>query len=179
MTVTATSSMARSIASAITLLSRSATFQTRVGAASAAAALPHIYGYEPYRAGVEDHADHRPRAIVDFSENFQWLPLQRACTHIRLDVAGQVLVILEDNANFNWLDETSDADFNDSFIDFSNFAGGVMDDMSGLLNDATYDSFGFQSITMLSPPVRTDIADRSSDHDFWFAVFAFEREGLS
>jgi hypothetical protein len=182
MTVTATSSMARAIASAIDLIASSSTFQTRVGAANAAAAKAHIYGYETYipadGAGDEDQSPLRPCATIDIGENFDWDAIAAGCTHIRLDVSGAVVVILEDNANLTWVNEDSDDDYNDSFLDFLNFCGGVIDDMSGKLHDSTLDTFGFQSVSMLSPPFRASTEARTAGNDHWFAVFGLKRQGV-
>jgi hypothetical protein len=180
-TVTPTSSMARAVSSVISLVAASATFQARVGAANATEARAHIYGHEAYippTANADEGVSGlRPFAVVDIADRFEWLPMQMSC-FIRLDVAGDVVLVLEDNARETWINDDSEPSYSDSFVDFLNFAGGVADDMNGKLSDATYDSFGFQSVRLLSPPTRSMPEDRgNTDTDHWFAVFAFTRDG--
>lgn len=181
MTVTATSSMARAIASAISLVAASSTFQTRVGAGNATAALASIYAYELYEPAEnvadEDQAALRPCAVIDFGENFEWIALAQGCSSISLDCSGQILVIIEDNAAKKWVNADSTDDYNDSFLDFLNYCGGVMDDMSGKLNNGSEDTFGFSGVSMLAPPMRTPHEERTSVNDQWFAFFGLTREG--
>lgn len=182
MTVTPTSSMARAVSSVISLVAASATFQTRVGAANATEARAHIYGHEAYTPAADNSeegvAGLRPFAVVDIADRFDWSPLQPSC-FIRLDVSGDVVLVLEDNARETWINDDSEPSYSDSFVDFLNFAGGVIDDMNGKLNDASMDTFGFQSVRMLAPPTRSDADQRGAGtDDHWFAMFVFSREAV-
>ena len=186
MTVTPTSTMALAVGSAIELLAASPTFQTRVGAANAAAAKANIYTYEAARRAASNGGEAikglRPFAIVDMSDSFNWQPISQGCSAIHLQVAGQITVVISDNARLT--DIGGDDGPNDSYLDFLNFAGGVMDDMSGRLNNGVQDTFGFQAVEMIEPPVRTDWEARPLDgdpeqtaEDEFTVIFALTREG--
>jgi hypothetical protein len=189
MTVTATSTMANALASAIALLSASSTFQTRTGSADAAAAAAHIYTFELQQNATthprESLDNRRAFAVVDLADNFNWDPIAAGCSAIKLQTSGSIIVVLTDNAQFTDIHGPDPDDgFNDSMLDFLNFCGGVMDDMSGKFNDGISDTFGFQSISMVMQPTRTaaDMRDATGDgaaEDCWEVIFAFSREGAA
>lgn len=125
-------------------------------------------------------SDQRPFAIVDLAENINWESLHPGCTFEHLVISGSVAVVISDNARRTQL-HRYDGDGNyagpgddsqgDSYIDFLNFSGGVLDDMSGVFGSST-DLFGFEGIDLQEPGVRSSHDERHND-DYWTAVAFF------
>ncbi len=179
--VTATSSVAKVVASAKSLVSNSSTFQTRTGSANATEALDHIYLYE-YLANEQTEADaalndpvvnannDRPYAIVMLAEDVELsaVPGYEACVGLNLLLNAGALVVLQATARYSYV-PGGQYYRDDSYLDFLNFVGGVCDDLSGKLNDVNYgDLYGFRRINFLLEPTRSEDKVRHQD-DFWTA----------
>ena len=159
MPVTPTSPLALVCDQLRTTVSDSSTFQTRTGAANAAAALAFIhYGVVTDDTGLTNQ---RPLAIV------QIVGIGSSAVSdgigIDLSVTGELSLVFQDDANHQ-------TDHNDSLLDFVNFCDGVMDDLR--LASGVGDSFPIQHERMIVMPERTMRRKRDSDNnDYWEASY--------
>lgn len=189
MPITATSSIARIVSSAKSLISNSATFQSRTESANAAAALDHIYLYEHPKDWqdesdaetldpVEVENNTRPYAIVMLNEGLEFsaVPGYESCVGLNLQLLGGALVVIQSKALYAYQPEGL-YEWDESYLDFLNLIGGICDDLSGKLSDTAYgDLYGFRHINMLLEPTRTSRELRSQD-DYWTAWLVLSKGG--
>ncbi len=162
------SSLRLALEGARDLVAASTTFQTRRGVASATAALPYIKFDEEvaqYLQPGETLAPQRPFAVIGIDRH-GFLQISQGL-QVNLGATGGVLVLLSDNPR-------EAAQHGASFLDFSDFVGGVMDDVasnSGKSYNAGASSYWpFNSIELVVDPYRPPLTERQSD-DFWIAGF--------
>jgi hypothetical protein len=159
----ATSSLALALEGAETLFSLSATLQARVGKTAAELKAQHIlFGELTNDGGLDPSATlngKRP-AIILIPETHFYLQVGQGSQHTMLANTG-ILVVITDNPRYK---ENHKA----SLLDFVNFAGGVMDDVSELFGRDTY--YPFNRPTLEQPYFRPNKLDRGSD-DFWTVTY--------
>jgi len=157
--VTATSPLALVVDQLRTSVSNSAEFQTRTGAANAAAALAFIYlDVVSNDAGMSAK---RPFALIKVSQ----IGSNQISdgTAIDLSVGGDLVLILEDDA-------TNQTVHDDSFLDFLNFSDEVMQDLR--LASGVEGEFPFYEEQLVWAPSRTRRAERdSSNNDYWVSAY--------
>ena len=186
MAVTATSGFAKACQGAIDILARSSTFQNRVStyhsgtAATVAGALNHIYGYECFLRDSVSLADLRPYALVIDDESV--FDRIGQCQQHQMDLSVGVLVVISDKARLTDVHgESPTDDWNDSWLDFLNFSGGVMDDAAAVFG-GDYDAgasfyWPFHTIETVSASVRTPVKSRNpgdDGSDYWEAIFSWQ-----
>lgn len=172
MTVTATSSLALAVQGLIDLIAESTTFQNRVAtyhsiAASEANARLHIYGFDQFD-NIEGSRDMRPFAIVGVAQHIH--EAVAMCSQIQHNSKGTLILTLVDNARYTDTrgDDPAD-DYNDSYIDFCNFVGGVLDGLNGAaLEDAAFPPYNIETIV---EPSRPPVVERETD-DHWIAIYS-------
>lgn len=181
MNITAVSTLARAVVTARALVLDSPAFQQRVADYAPDGTTPadraFIYQAELVESLAESMREMRPMAIIGLSDEIQWDALQPGCVNPELVISGTVSVAFVDNARF-----TSVFDYEseppvagpdkqgDSYIDFLNFSGGVLDDLN---NSFGLDNVGFRGITALNTGDRTELDERQND-DFWISIYQFE-----
>lgn len=139
-----------------TAISNSSTFQTETGTASAAAALAYIHLYLESEADILNQK--RPMAVLRYPVH----GYHQYASGPSMQAAGTVRVLLFANAK-------NPADEDQSYIDFLDFAGQVIDELvaAGSL-DAT---FAELDMPMAQEPLRTPRDQRSDKNDFWMAAW--------
>ncbi len=156
--ITPRGSISLALAQLRTSLSESVEFQNYTGSQNAAEALERIRYYT-----VRDDADtwkQRPFALLKMT--------QRGSNSIgdgvvvELATGGSILLSLEDNAKHKESDD-------DSYIEFCNFAGSVMDDLED--NSGFNDHFATDQTDVLFGPERTPRNQREEQADFWQIVY--------
>ena len=181
--VVATSHLARAVSSIRNLLAGSTTFQSRTDSADATEAMRHVHLYE-HRHDVyiepppeldQSELD-RPYAVIMLDDQQQYSAIYASCVGVSLLLDAAVLVILQQTARYAAAAD-SEHDPADSYLDFLNFVGGVVEDLDGKLGDVTAgDEYGFRSVQMIMSPVRTSPEHRQSE-DYWTTWLLFGREG--
>lgn len=157
----ATTSMGKALESATDILAESSSFQSRCGAADADAAANYI-GWDTL-ADNEGLHDRRPFAIVKVTARGS----NQVSEGIAVDLVagGGVLVYLCDNARAN-------LDHSESYLDFLEFVGGVIDDMEA--DSGVSDAFPFHTAELILPPQRTPRSERTPDNDYWETAFLLQ-----
>ncbi len=175
--------VARSVDAARKLIARSLTFQTRInthhgGGATEANALNHVYYFDAFTWGIDNLRPKRPMAIIA-DNDAQWFKIYPACARVNLSLAGSVAVVITDNARFTATNPNTTPpgtdDTRDSYIDFLNFWGGVIDDQDGKFNADGFDEYGFDEIEVFENPWRPLANQRTDDH--WIASVLFTHQG--
>lgn len=191
--IVANSVIARAVRSVSALIENSATFVDRCANYGTFSAADSVYGYSAESALFFENSlkTRRPFAVVALNTDVKWSPTHEGCANTNLLVGGGVVVVLVDNAQFtnvgtfdeenkSWTDGPDHK--NDSYVDFLNFCGGVIDDMSPKANQApgTFKGFnspvdliGFREVELLETPVRSMVKERSEE-DFWSAYLLFK-----
>lgn len=162
------SSLRLALEGARDLVAASSTFQTRRGVATAAAAAPFLKFHEEavifLQPGVT-LAEQRPFGVIGIDRH-GFLQIGQGL-QVHLGATGGILVLLSDNPR------TPD-NHSESFVDFSDFVGGVMDDVaanSGKSYNAGANSYWpFNSIELVVDPYRPPMTESEAD-DFWVAAF--------
>ena len=175
MIVQPTSVMAKAVVAARNLILSSTVFKERCKLdEDCPHPAEHLFLYETRKRNVNVAAQ-RPCCVIGLN-NMDWSQILPGCARVNLISNGAVIVILTDHARKRDFEESNPRfDAEDSYIDFLNFFGGVMDEMDGRLGDHAYDGnigFQFNSIELLDVPDRTPYQDRTGD-DFWAGVAAF------
>jgi hypothetical protein len=153
--------MAAALDAATETLAASASFQDRLGVGSAAAAKDHIaWDTLVDNDGLQGQ---RPFAILKVSTR-GGNEVGEGIT-IDLVAGGGIIVYLADNAR-----ET--ADHNDSYRNFLEFCGNVIDDMEELSGFGDY--LPFHDAEMILPPQRTPRNQRTTDNDYWETAFLLQ-----
>jgi hypothetical protein len=168
-----TSSSALRLVAIEELLSRSATFQTRIGASNETDAKLKIYAGEitledvlaMLEGGTLEVA--RPCAIIGLQAHLYQQIGQGAA--IQLGVSGAVWLLLVDNA-------TNQNSYKLSLLDFVDWTGNTIDDIANLVAQdvgaTDYTLWPFSTAHMFLEPFRQDLADRKSD-DYWIVGYIF------
>lgn len=173
--VAATSLEAKAVKSVRDLIAASPTFIARQTAYAPEGTDPldrvYIYEADDMTLGV-DLRTLRPFAVVGLSEDAAYRAVSN-CSVVDLEASLGVYVVFVDNARFA---DVGGADVqSDSYLDFLNFMGGVLADMSGAFG-GPLDLVGFNGIETVESLSRSPINERQSDD--YFAVvlkFKFER----
>lgn len=169
MSITPTSSIAKALSSAKTLLATSATFRQHVGAPSVDIAKGKIYLYETW-SNDEDLSAIRPFASITLEPGTIYRPIfeQGSCVNWFVELA--VNIHLESPAHNGPASDISESIelSDDSYLEFLNFCGGVLEEIGELVS-TDIDTFGFRAAEIPFEPERTDPFRRgdSPDNDFW------------
>lgn len=160
MTVTASGSMALAIDAARTLVLASTAFTARVAAApTQGTAAEHVY--LDIAENYDRLQDLRPFLSLKYADRNSVVIAEGVA--VDLIVNGDLVLVIEDNANY-----PEPTDHNDSYLDFLNFAGGVIDDIEELSGSDAYLPFRSE---MLIAPRRTPRAEREEKNDYWATAF--------
>lgn len=161
MTVTAAGSLSLALAGVRTLLLASDAFVDRITDAWPGATPADSIYYDTVTA-IEGLHERRPYALVKYAERGSHVIAEGVA--VDLIVSGGILLLLEDNANYR-------DDHNDSYLDYCNWIGSVMDEIEILSGSDDY--LPFRSDLIFSPQ-RTERGKRQEDHDYWTAAFVLE-----
>jgi hypothetical protein len=157
MTVTATGVISVPLSALRTMVSQSATFQTWVGAANAAAALASIH-----MVGLAEADVARPFALVTLGDNWR---RTYAGTN-RFTMNGELFLVLEGEVDAANVDDFADAEF-----EFTNTVGGIIEDLEALSES---EALIVQSIRVQDAPQRSWRDEKASEGEYYNCVFAFE-----
>lgn len=131
----------------------------------------HVHLYDIYRRNKTVQSM-RPCAVVGLSD-MDFNQIMPGCSVVNLKTAGGVVLTIVDNARLTNHEQTNARDdSDDSYIDFMNFFGGVLDSMDGRLANHSYDGnigFPFRGIEVLEEPMRVPYTDRASQ-DYWAGI---------
>jgi hypothetical protein len=159
----ATSSPALMVLGAERLLSESAAFRKRLGAADAGASKVAIYFSE---RGLDDLikpgdtlSEQRPFAVIGVAQHGYAQIGQGSGND--LGAMGGAYIVFSDNPKDR-------ADSKASFIDFLDWIGSCIEDVAALVGQD--DHFPFTAINMVYDPHRPNISARVSD-DYWVAAY--------
>ena len=158
MPVTPAGTLSEPFAQLRTVISQSAAFQARVGAANAAEALPYIHVY----LGSDDRFTSVPKpAVVLTYREAGYTQIASGPTFMG---GGTIWMVFLDDAK----EDTEE----DSFLDFCNFVGGVIDNLA---ETGGVDSFiNHGELPMVEAPNRTAPNERQEDsNDYWRCIYAF------
>lgn len=145
-----------------TLISLSAAFQARVGAANAAAALSRIYVDSVQNLRLhpgETLANKRPFALVCV-DGHGYVQIGEGARHT-LGGTGGIFVLLSDNPRFP-------DDHQASFLNFVDWTSTVFDEISELPGRNQY--WPFKHIELVEPHFRPPITESPSD-DYWLCGY--------
>lgn len=156
------SSLYLALTGARALVSKSAAFQGRFGGTEAQA-LQRIYGddAEQNLTPGKTLANLRPFAVV-CADAHGYVQIGEG-SRITLGGTGGILVLLSDNPR-------TPENHTESYFDFCNWIGQVMDDISELPGRNTY--WPFNRIDMVADPLRPPLTSRADD-DYWLAGYLF------
>lgn len=159
-------SFAIALDAAADLIAGSATFQSATGTVDKADARSRVYFDENPRADADSIY---PFAIISLHPSSHYSAIRQGCVYVSLHSVAVVLVELVALAN-------TAAD-DGPYLDFVDFASAVMDEMSGEFNGEN-DKYGFTTITIEQPPIRTDHSNRNQQ-DIYYLAASFGREDPS
>jgi len=157
MSVTPAASISLAIDAAQQLVLASSTFTDRVEAVHVGDAAGDHFHLDTLAAntGLQDE---RPYALLRYASRGSNVVAEGI--EVDLAVGGRLLLLFEDLSQHD--------DPADSYLEFCNWIGGIIDDMEQISGQEQYLAFKSE---MIFGPIRTQRSKRSDTYDYWSALF--------